>query len=287
MRQITDRLLDDMSATGASGEAVDLFEALGYPLPMTVLGELLGASPARRSDFQQWSAVVINGAAYAAETFIDAAAAMVDYIRDLNKEKRAEPADDLLSALITVHEGSDRLTQDELTSMVFLLVAAGYETTAHLICSGAHALLTHPDQLQLLRAQPDLLPGAVEEILRFDGPAQVTIPSVTAAPIRLGEIIIPAGEVVLPAPLATNRDPNRFPEPARFDITRTPNQHLEAGQLPPDLDLDLVVLAIAAPAAYAPLAYGEPAPHRTGRDLLDLIVGQAATPYRGDPTPEA
>jgi cytochrome P450 len=150
-------------------------------------------------------------------------------VRELIAAKRAEPRDDLLSALIAVHEGSDRLSQDELTSMVFLLLVAGHETTVNLIVSGTLALLRHPDQLALLRAEPERLPAAVEELLRYDGPLQVTVPSIAAAPIEVGGVTIPAGDVVLPALLAANRDPGRFPEPDRLDVTRASNSHMAFG----------------------------------------------------------
>jgi len=229
VRRITDGLLDDMAVAGAGGAPVDLIRAFGYPLPITVISELLGVPARRQDDFREWSTVVANGSMFPAGTFVDAATAMVTYVRELIAEKRADPSDDLLSALIAVHEGGDRLSEDELSSMVFLLLVAGHETTVNLICGGMHALFTHPDQLHLLRAEPGRLPAAVEELLRFDGPLQVTIPSVAAAPVRIGGVTIPAGEMVLPALLAANRDPKKFPEPARLDITRPPAQHLAFG----------------------------------------------------------
>ncbi|MGH3612279.1 MAG: cytochrome P450 family protein [Pseudonocardia sp.] len=229
IRQITDRLLDDMAVAGAGGATVDLVSAFGYPLPITVISELLGVPTRRQDDFREWSAVVVNGSMFPAETFGLAATEMVGYVRELITEKRAAPADDLLSALIAVREGGDRLSEDELSSMVFLLLVAGHETTVNLICGGMHALLTHPEQLQLLRSAPDRLPAAIEELLRFDGPLQAAIPSVTAAPVQVGDVTIPAGEVVLPALLAANRDPKQFSDPGRLDLTRPPAQHLAFG----------------------------------------------------------
>jgi cytochrome P450 len=229
IRQITDELLDGVAATGADGRPVDLLAAFGYPLPITVITELLGVPNPRRDDFRQWSAIVANAPMHPAETYVAAATAMADYLRELIADKRAAPADDLLSDLIAVRDGGDRLSEDELSSMVFLLLVAGHETTVNLICSGMHALLTHPDQLQLLRAEPERLPAAVEELLRFDGPVQVTVPGVTVAPVQVGDVTIPAGEVVLPALLAANRDPEQFPEPGRLDITRAAGSHLAFG----------------------------------------------------------
>jgi len=119
-----------------------------------------------------------------------------------------------------VRDGSDRLTEDELTSMVNLLLLAGFETTANLIVLGTYALLTHPAQLQLLRAEPARLPTAIEEMLRYDAPVQVAIPSVTTAPVELAGVTIPAGEVVVPVLFSANHDPARFERPTEFDIGR-------------------------------------------------------------------
>jgi cytochrome P450 len=227
VQQITDDLLDDLAAAGDG--PVDLVAAFGYPLPITVISELVGVPQRRRDDFRRWSQIAVSGSVHPPETFVAAATELVGYIRELVAEKRAAPADDLLSDLIAVRERGDRLTEDELSSMVFLLLVAGHETTVNLICSGAHALLTHPDQLRLLRAEPERLPLAVEELLRYDGPLQVTIPSVAAADIPIGDVVIPAGEVVLPALLAANRDPGRFDGATGLDITRAPAPHLAFG----------------------------------------------------------
>jgi len=226
IQQITDELLDGLATAGADGRPVDLVSGFGYPLPITVITELLGVPERRREDFRRWSAVLVNASVHPPEIFADAATAMVGYLRESIADKRAAPAADLLSDLIGVRDGGDRLTEDELSSMALLLLVAGHETTVNLICGGMHALLTHPDQLQLLAAEPERLPAAVEELLRYDGPVQVTLPAVTAAPVRIGAVTIPAGEVVLPAVLAANRDPGRFEEPDRLDITRPAVTHL-------------------------------------------------------------
>lgn len=227
IQEITDGLLDALATAGDG--PVDLVAEFGYPLPITVISELVGVPQRRHEDFRRWSQIVVSGAVRTPETFVAAATDLVAYIRELITEKRARPADDLLSDLIAVRDGGDRLSEDELSSMVFLLLVAGHETTVNLICSGAHALLTHPEQLRLLRSEPERLPAAVEELLRYDGPLQVTIPSVAAADIPVGDVVIPAGEVVLPALLAANRDPGRFGSPDDLDITRAPGSHLAFG----------------------------------------------------------
>jgi cytochrome P450 len=229
VQEITDDLLDAMAAAGEGGRSVDLVDGFGFPLPITVITELLGIPRGDRAAFRRWSSIAVNAAVHPPDVYVDAARNIVGYVQELITAKRADPGDDLLSALVAVHEDGDRLSRDELTSMVFLLLVAGHETTVNLIVSGTHALLRHPDQLALLRSEPERLPAAVEELLRYDGPVQVTIPAIAAAPIQVGGTTIPAGDVVLPALLAANRDPARFPEPNRLDITRPSNSHLAFG----------------------------------------------------------
>jgi cytochrome P450 len=131
--------------------------------------------------------------------------------------------------LVTVRDGEDRLSEEELTSMAFLLLVAGYETTVNLIGNGVLALLTHPEQLALLRAEPDRLSAVVEELLRFGSPVQAAIFHRTVEPVEIGEVTIPAGEIVIPSLLAANRDPACTAQPDTLDITRTDNPHLAFG----------------------------------------------------------
>ncbi|MBV8541416.1 MAG: cytochrome P450 [Pseudonocardiales bacterium] len=224
IQRITDELLDTM----ATAARTDLIDSFAYPLPITVIRELLGVPAERRTEFHHWSAVLVTSLASPA-ALAAAATAMVSYLRELVAAKRAAPADDLLSALVAVRDGQDLLSEDELTSMVFLILVAGHETTVNLIGNGVHALLTHPEQLALLRARPDRLPDAVEELLRFDGPVQVATFRVTAEPVDIGGVTIPAGEIVIPGLLAANRDPARTARPDALDITRADNQHLAFG----------------------------------------------------------
>jgi cytochrome P450 len=131
--------------------------------------------------------------------------------------------------LVAARDGADRLTEDELTSMVFLLLVAGHETTVNLIGNGVHALLTHPDRLALVRAEPERLPAAVEEMLRFVGPVQVATFRQTTTDVRVGDTVIPAGELVMPGLMAANRDPARVADPDTFDPTRADRPHLAFG----------------------------------------------------------
>ncbi|MEU4394861.1 cytochrome P450 [Kribbella sp. NPDC023855] len=217
IREIAADLLDEMAAVG--GE-VDLVDSYSYPLPITVICELIGIPAIRRDDFRRWSSVVVNAAVHPAEVYVEAATAMVTFIRELIEDKRVNPSNDLLSDLIAVRDGGDRLSQDELTSMVYLLLAAGHETTVSLITNGTHALLRNPDQLAPLKAEPERLPAAVEELLRYDGPLQAAIPYIAKAPIEIGGNVIGTGEVIVFALLAANRDAGKFEQPDQLDITR-------------------------------------------------------------------
>jgi cytochrome P450 len=217
IQEITDSLLDGMAGT----DGTDLITAFAYPLPMAVICDLLGVPADRRAEFQAWSATVVSGPIATPAAWADAATALVCFVRELLVAKRSMPADDLLSALVAVRDGGDRLTEDELTSMVVLLLIAGHETTVNLIGNGVHALLTHPDQLARLRAEPERLPAAIEEMLRFDGPVQVATFRWTTEELTLAGTVLAAGEMVVPGLLAADDGP--------FDIARSASPHLAFG----------------------------------------------------------
>jgi len=225
IRELTDELLDRL----AGRDEIDLITEFAYPLPIAVICELLGIPKSDRAEFRGWTQPLVAGGMAGLQAYTAAAAALVGYVRELIARKRAEPADDLLSALVAVREQGDRLSEDELTSMVYLLLLAGHETTVNLIGNGVRALLTHPDQLARLQAEPDRIGAAVEELLRFDGPLQSAIPALTAGPVRIGEVDVPAGEVVVISLLAANRDLARTPEADRLDLSRTESPHLAFG----------------------------------------------------------
>ena len=225
IQQITDELLDAM----AGAAQVDLLDAFAYPLPITVICELLGVPAQHRMEFHDWSSIMVTGVLAGPDVLVAAGTAMVSFLRELIEMKRLDPADDLLSALVAVRNGADQLSEDELTSMAFLLLVAGHETTVNLIGNGALALLTHPEQLALLQNQPERLPAAIEELLRFDGPLQVATLRVATEPIDIGGVTIPAGEFVVPGLLAANRDPACIATPDALDITRTNTPHLAFG----------------------------------------------------------
>jgi cytochrome P450 len=220
IQQIADGLLDDLTGALAEHGEADLIAAFAYPLPITVIGELLGVPAHDQAGFQGWSTTVAGGAAAGRQAWVEAATALVGYVRELVAAKRARPGDDLMSALVAARDGADRLTEDELTSMVFLLLIAGHETTVNLIGNGMYTLLTHPDRHALLLAEPERLPATIEELLRFDGPVQVATFRWTSVPVQIGDTVIPAGEVVIPGLLAANRDPAAAADPDVFDPTR-------------------------------------------------------------------
>ncbi|MFB7183002.1 cytochrome P450 [Streptomyces sp. NPDC056257] len=230
VRQITDELLDEMAAR--PDRRADLIRSFAVPLPMTVICELLGVPGLDRARFRYWSNEIVaplDGVAADGRVLEQ----MTAYLFELVAAKAADPGDDLLSALIrTRDEDGDRLSPDELIGMAFLLLVAGHETTVNLIGNGVRALLAHPDQLAALRADPDgLIDGAVEEMLRYDGPVQHATHRFARTGVELGGTLIPAGSSVLVALAAADRDPARFARPAPdvFDIRRPGPGHLAFG----------------------------------------------------------
>ena len=212
----------------------DLMEALAYPLPVIVMAELLGIPPEDRAKFKLWSdlrARVLEPTIKPDEIqkANQATYALDDYFREVIRERRAHPRDDLISTLILAEEAGDKLTSNELLVMLRLLLIAGNETTTNLIGNGMLALLRHPAQLQLLRNQPDLMENAVEELLRFDTPVQVDF-RIARADLEFGGRGIRAGQGVIILLGAANHDPAVFPEPERLDITRRNASHLAFGR---------------------------------------------------------
>ncbi|MFI5863935.1 cytochrome P450 [Streptomyces sp. NPDC051546] len=227
IQQITDELLDAMAARPERGG--DLIETLAFPLPMTVICELLGVPDLDRARFRHWSNEIVSPTSPEANG--TANQAMGAYLVELIGAKSKDPGEDLLSALIrTSDEGGDSLSPDEVIGMAFLLLIAGHETTVNLISNGVRALLEHPGQLAALRADPDgLIDGAVEEMLRYDGPVQHTTYRYAREPLDVGGTTIPAGATVFVSLSGADRDPARFENPGAFDIGRAPQAHLAFG----------------------------------------------------------
>ncbi|MGW8557581.1 cytochrome P450 family protein [Streptomyces tubercidicus] len=226
VQQITDELLETMLAA-PEGRA-DLVEALAFPLPMTVICELLGVPAMDRAAFRAWSNEIITPTGE--QSAQEAVAAMAGYLVDLIESKRNAPGDGLLSALIrTSDEDGDQLSRDELVGTAFLLLVAGHETTVSLLANGVRALLQHPAQLAALRADFSLLDNAVEEMLRYDGPVTTATWRFTAEPVEIGGTLIPAGETVVIALAAASRDQEHFAAADDFDITRDARGHTAFG----------------------------------------------------------
>jgi cytochrome P450 len=223
IEEITAELLDAL----AGQERTDLLPSFAAPLPITVICELLGVAPGERTEFSAWSKTLLGSST--PEDAQHAAQSMLAYLTALVARKRAEPAEDLLSDLVHATDDGDSLSEQELISMAFLLLVAGYETTVNLIANSVLALLREPGQPALLRQDPSLLPGAVEELLRFDGPIHLATLRFTTEPVEAGGVTIPEGEFVLISLLGANRDEERFPEPDRLDITRAAGGHLAFG----------------------------------------------------------
>ncbi|MFJ5673834.1 cytochrome P450 [Streptomyces sp. NPDC093097] len=231
VRRIADELLD---ATAAKGRA-ELVADYAGPLPITVICDLLGIPAEDRRDFRAWSDALITPDPSRPQAMKEAIGAMLEFYTGLIAAKRATPGDDLLSDLIAVRDdapddaGTDRLTEDELTSLAFLILFAGYENTVQLIGNAVLALLDHPERLTALRRNPAELPTTVDEFLRYDGPASLAIRRFPVEDVEIGGVRIPAGESVLLSLASANRDPDRFPDPDRFDPTRARSGHLALG----------------------------------------------------------
>ena len=221
---ITAELLDGMS----THREVDLLASFAFPLPITVICELLGVPVADRDEFRAWSASVVSNT-ISPEVFQAHATAMTSYFRKMLAERRREPADDLLSALITARDEEDRLTEDELLSMAFLLLVAGHETTVNLIGSGMLALLLNPGEMARLRADRSLLSGAVEELLRYVNPVNNATFRFAGEPLEIAGQQIHTDEVVLVSLSGANRDPSRYADPDRLDLGRDSAGHLAFG----------------------------------------------------------
>ncbi|MET7429702.1 MULTISPECIES: cytochrome P450 family protein [Streptomyces] len=225
IQQITDELLDDMLPRGRA----DLIDSLAYPLPITVICELLGVPEMDRAEFRKISTEVV--APSGADSEHAATVRLAEYLTELIEDKRcAGPTGDLLSDLIrTTAEDGDRLSMDELRGMAYLLLIAGHETTVNLIGNAVLALLTHPAQLAALRADMTLLDGAVEETLRWEGPVENATYRFAAEPLEIAGTRIGRGDDVLIGLTAAQRDGARYADPDRFDIRRDTRGHLAFG----------------------------------------------------------
>src|SRR4051812_14146517 len=251
IQAIADELLDPVVADGE----MELVSTFAFPLPITVIAELLGVPPADRDQFREWSDAFVRPAIDAAELerFGAQMVEFVAYLHALFEERRREPGDDLTSALVAVEDGGDTLSEQELSSMVALLIVAGHETTVSLIGNATLALLSHPEQRAAgerrpsllpppgegvvphdgpggraaVERDPSLLPRAVEELIRYDGPVERTLNRWAAVDVELGGQTISRGESVIVILGSADRDPERFEEPDTLDLAaRRDSRHL-------------------------------------------------------------
>jgi cytochrome P450 len=228
IREIARELLEPALEAGAC----DLVAALAYPLPVIVIAEILGIPPEDRAQFKEWSDEVVaslgtglgGGRQVRAEVFEE----MREYFTRMTEERRRHPRNDLITGLVEAEQDGERLTFPDLLQMLILLLVAGNETTTNLISNAMLSFMEHRDELAKVEANPALIPSALEEVLRFNSPVQATARRPTRD-VELRGRTIPAGMVTLVWLAAANRDPAQFPEPLRFDVTRSPNRHLAFG----------------------------------------------------------
>lgn len=231
IQTIADELLDRVQGRGQ----MDLIEEYAFPLPVSVIAELLGVPAQDRQRFRSWSSAFVTPSVNVqrnSKKYQKTRRLMEDftgYMRRILAERRQQPRDDLLTLLLQAEEAGDKLREDELFSMIILLLVAGHETAVNLISNGVLALLQHPEQMALLRAQPELLEGAVEEMIRYDGPVERATMRFAAEDVEIDGHLIRRGDAVSLVLAAADRDPAHFAHPDALDCTRINNRHLGFG----------------------------------------------------------
>ncbi|MFC4120891.1 cytochrome P450 family protein [Nonomuraea zeae] len=220
---IVDGLLDELPGHAEPDGSMDLLRHFAQPLPIEVISELLGIPAADRPRWREYGAAVAAGHG---ESFLASIPGIIEGAQEAAARGRTEPGDDLLSSLARiVEEDGDRLGEDELVTLVWQLVLGG-QTPTNLIANAVAALLAHPEQLAALRADPGLMPRAVEELMRWCGPQLLTFPRFAQEDLEIGGVLIPKGAAVVASIASVNRDPRVFDEPDRFDLRREPSGHL-------------------------------------------------------------
>jgi cytochrome P450 len=230
MRERVQTLANELLDAATRKAEMDLIREYALLLPMTIITEILGVPIQDRDKFHKWSKVIVSVDQFNANWRVIPAIWMFNrYLRRFFKVRRADLRDDLVSALIQGEEAGDRLSEDELLAMVFLLLVAGHETTVNLIGSGTLELLRHPDQMEKLRRDPSLIKSAVEELLRFTAPVFMSTERYAREDVRIQGVTIPRGEMALGVIGSANRDETVFENPDTLDIEREPNKHLSFG----------------------------------------------------------
>jgi cytochrome P450 len=228
-RQIASGLIDGMAA---AGPPADLVESFSFAFPAIIICELLGIPEADRHVFRRWTDAIVSTTTSSSSQEQEIYLHLAGYLASLFAQRRAGPGDDLLTWLVQARDNQDRLTEAELLFLGMALLVGGYETTAHQITNMVYTLLSHDQQLRQLRARPELLPDAVEEMLRFIVFGSALNPRIATADVKLGEVVARAGEPVLCSRSSANRDERVFPRAGELDITRDPNPHVAFGYGP-------------------------------------------------------
>ncbi len=228
VQAIADELLDAVEPRGE----MDLSADYAFPLPITVIAEMLGVPGADHARLKEWSDAIISPAL--GDDDLERLSAQLNefvvYLTEFFAARRAEPQDDLVSALLAARDAEDALSEEELFGTVVLLIVAGHETTVGLIGNAVVNLLEQPEQLALVRDDPSLMAAAVEELLRFEGPVERSLNRWAATDVELGGLSIARGDLVIPILAAADHDPERFPEPDRLDVCRADTRHLAFGR---------------------------------------------------------
>jgi cytochrome P450 len=241
IQQIADDLLDQAEREAAErGEAapdrrMDLIEAFAYPFPVTVISDMLGIPREDRETIRGWTENLLRVDRLRGQEVDEEVRAglreFIDYLKDLFDRKRRSPTDDMISRLVHVEEDGDILDEEEVLATVFLMFLAGHVTTVNLIGNGVVALLSHPEELAKLKADPELAKGVVEETLRYWGPVDFIGRRIAREDVEVGGTMIPTGEQATVSLASANRDPERFANPDAFDITRSDaNRHVAFGK---------------------------------------------------------
>jgi cytochrome P450 len=234
LRVRVDALVDDLLSRLAGREDADMVGEFAYPIGITMICELLGVPEDSRANFRDWATKAMSPGHADQQQSLNL---LMHFLADLIAAKRKQVDDnavpdaqpDVLSAMISARLTNDALTEDELVSMSYLMLIAGHETTVGLIGNALLQLTQHPEQMTHLARQPELIKQAIEEVLRYDGPVHRTTMRATAEDVEIGDVTIPRGSFVQVMIAGCNRDPSRFPDPDRFDITRKPSQNLAFG----------------------------------------------------------
>ncbi|WP_201714242.1 cytochrome P450 family protein [Rossellomorea arthrocnemi] len=226
IENIADQLIENMKKKGGP---VDLIDEFAFPLPIIVISELLGVPIEDREKFRKWSNTIVSASDNMDSDFQGDMKEFIEYLKALFEEKKENPRDDLVSNLILHEEEGERLTKDELYSMIVLLIIAGHETTVNLIGNGMYALFEHPDQLEKLRRDHSIIEQAIEESLRFYSPVDFSTARWAAEDMEFNGKIIKRGDMVLASLASANRDENKFKAADTFDVTRKPNPHMAFG----------------------------------------------------------